>query len=197
MVSDIVAVSWQGLRRDDEVLAIVKIEGNLLEARGGKHIAVCGGTDRIEAHRREDIPSRHLTSIVITRQATRRVVVFCIEDIRHTLNGLFPFPDEIVQIGYLMAGFVAMPVTTLCKHRVELGLKLLRTTKHLNESLHIVRHIPGVMTSCPLRYPRLTMDKVRIILEQTAIVLSAGNLSGSMATVTIARLGIDDIAPVL
>ena len=116
---------------------------------------------------------------------------------RHTQSRLLWFADEIIEIGYLMTGFVAVPVTPLCKHRVELSLKPLFSTQHLYQSLNVLRHIPSVMTGGTFRDIWLAMNQVQIILEKTTIRLFPTYLLRCMTTVTVARLGVDDITPVL
>ena len=116
---------------------------------------------------------------------------------RHALSRLLRLSYKIIEVGYLMARFVAVPISSFGKHRVELGLKLLLATQHLHQSIDILRHIPSVMTGGTFRDIRLTMDKVLIILEKTTIRLFPTHLLRCMTTVTVACLGVDDMTPVL
>ena len=193
---DEVAILWQRRRGDCEPSPVLQIQCHLLETRLSQHIAVCCWTDRIKAHRREEIPSRHLSGIVVARETAWRIVILRIEDMRHTLSRLLWFANEIIEIGYLMTGFVAVPISSFGKHRVELGLKLLLATQHLHQSIDILRHIPSVMTSGTFRDIRLTMDKVLIILEKTTIRLFPTHLLRCMTTVTVACLGVNDMTPI-
>ena len=78
----------------------------------------------------------------------------------YTLLGLLWFIDEIVQKCDLVTRFVSVPIASLRKHRVKFRLKLLLTSQHLNESLHILRNIPGIMARSTFCDVRLTMDEI-------------------------------------
>ena len=56
-MGDVAAVFGQRCGGDGEPSARRQVERDALEPRCREHIAVGGGTDGIEAHRREDIPS--------------------------------------------------------------------------------------------------------------------------------------------
>lgn len=111
-VGNKVTILREGTRGNDKRSASVWMKGNPLESRRREHIAVGGRTDGIETYRREDIPSRHLTSIIVARESARGVIILCIKNMGHTVDGLFSFPDEIVQIGNLVTRFVAVPITS-------------------------------------------------------------------------------------
>ena len=55
------SVFWERLGCDDELAAVLQVEGDALETRFAKHIAVGRGADGIEANRGEDEPRRHLS----------------------------------------------------------------------------------------------------------------------------------------
>ena len=114
-LGNIVPVLRQGGWCDGILLAILQIERDLLETGGCKHITACCRTDGIEAHRREDIPSRHLSCVIIARESSRGIIILSIENMGHTFNGLLTLANEIIEVGYLVAGLIAMPVPALSK----------------------------------------------------------------------------------
>ena len=126
-----VAILRKGVRGNDEWSATIWIKGNLLETWCREHIAVCGWTDGIKTYRRENVPSRHLTCIVVARESAGSVIILCIKNMGHTFDSLFSFPDEIVQIGNLVTRFVAVPITSFSKHGIEFRLELLRPSQYL------------------------------------------------------------------
>ena len=131
-LGDVVAILWEGSGGDGVLLAVLKIQGNLLETWGGEHVAVCGWADGIEAHRGKYIPCRHLACIIVAREAAWGVVVLCVEDVGYALDSLFALVDVAVEPRYLMTWFVAVPIPTLIKHRVEFGFELIFSTKEIN-----------------------------------------------------------------
>ena len=114
----------------------------------------------------------------------------------YALSRLLWLSYKIIEVGYLMARFVAVPISSFGKHRVELGLKLLLATQHLHQSIDILRHVPGIMAGSPFRDIGFTMHKVGIPLKQTTIRLFPTHLLRCMTTVTVACLGVNDMTPI-
>ena len=169
-----------------ECAAVLEVEGGAPEGGGAKLIVGCSGADGIEAEGGEDVPCRHLSGIVVAREPARCVVVLGVEDMAHPSARLIVSVDVVVKVGYLMAGFVSMPVESLFEHRVELLLKPLRSTHHLDECRHIVRHIPRIVT-------RGTFSDVRLAVGEVSIVFK---LTPNMPSVSPTCLRIDDVQPV-
>ena len=155
-VGDVVAVGGEGTGGDDEAVAVLQVEGDAAETGRSEHVAVGGGTDGVETHRGEDVPSGHLTGIVVAGKTARGVVVLSVEDVGDTLDGLVAPANEVVEIGYLVTGLVAMPVEIVVEEGVELGLELLRTAEVRDETFDVVGDVPGVVAGGGLCQPWLT-----------------------------------------
>lgn len=97
-------------------LAITQFQFHSLYTGRTYAINITARSYRIKAHTGKDIPSRHLTTVIISTQRTRLVTI------KMTGNGTYPFlafpwlPQLVVQEGDMMARFIAMsicPNTTL------------------------------------------------------------------------------------
>lgn len=97
-------------------LASFRTERNGRKRRTRQHIIGRTRTNRIEPHSCKHIPSRHLSRIIVSGQSTRGIMIFRIHNMAD--NPLrFPWLPSIVKHeSYLMARFIAMPVTALRKH---------------------------------------------------------------------------------
>ena len=62
-----------------------------------------------------------------------------------------------------MAGFVAMPITALSEHGVELGDESLASAHNRDETFYIVWHIPGVMAGSSLGDVWLAMHEIGVV----------------------------------
>ena len=96
--------------------ASFRTERNGWKRRTRQHIIGRPRTNRIETHSCKHIPSRHLSCIIVSGQSTRGIMIFRIHNMAD--NPLrFPWLPSIVKHeSYLMARFIAMPVTALRKH---------------------------------------------------------------------------------
>ena len=158
-VGDVVAVGGEGIGGDDETMAVLQVEGDAAETGRSEHVAVGGRTDGVETHRGEDVPGGHLTSIVVAGETARGVVVLGIEDVSDTLDGFIAPANEVVEIGYLVTGLVAMPVEIVVEEGVELSLELLRASEVRDETFDVVGDVPGVVAGGGLCQPRLTRSE--------------------------------------
>ena len=92
----------------------------------------------------------------------------------------------VVEIAYLVAWLIAMPVMTCLEERIELCNKGLFASHQLHQSIDVVRHIPRVMTRLTLADEFLEAPWVRV--EERAVVVS---------TICPTCSRVDDIAVVL
>ena len=92
----------------------------------------------------------------------------------------------VVEIAYLVAWLIAMPVMTCLEERIELCNKGLFASHQLHQSIDVVRHIPRVMTRLTLADELLEAPWVRV--EERAIIVS---------TICPTCRRVDDIAVVL
>ena len=175
-----------GMLFQRECAAVLEVEGGAPERGTAELIVGCSGTDGIEAEGGEDVPCGHLSGIVVARESTRCVVVLGVEDMSYPSARLIVSVDVVVKVGNLMAGLVSMPVESLFEHRVELLLKPLRSTHHLNECRHVVRHIPRIVA-------RGTFGDVRLAVGEVGVVFK---LSPNMPSISPASLRIDDVQPI-
>ena len=92
----------------------------------------------------------------------------------------------VVEIAYLVAWLIAVPVMTCLEERIELCNKGLFASHQLHQSIDVVRHIPSVMTRLTLADELLEAPWVRV--EERAIIVS---------TICPTCRRVDDIAVVL
>ena len=92
----------------------------------------------------------------------------------------------VVEIAYLVAWLIAVPVMTCLEERIELCNKGLFASHQLHQSIDVVRHIPSVMTRLTLADEFLEAPWVRV--EERAIIVSSVGPTCSR---------VDDIAVVL
>lgn len=76
-------------RLDIYFLAVLQMKFHRLEIRSSQHILATSRTNRIESHRRENIPSRGLTIIFIT---TITIWSWRIELVHHLANPVLSLP---------------------------------------------------------------------------------------------------------
>ncbi len=72
------------------------MDGDFVEEGGAYPVFRQSGAYWIEAHRREDIPCRHLARIVIACQTSRDILIFGVHDMPYPLGSLIRPSDCIV-----------------------------------------------------------------------------------------------------
>ena len=100
------------LRRDGHGFAVLQMQCHLVKVRCADDILVGAGTHRIEAHGREDVPSRSLPVVLITAIA---VGLRCVELVHHLANPVLSFPGLsgiVVHVNHVLDGLVAMSIVT-------------------------------------------------------------------------------------
>lgn len=100
------------LRRDGHGLAVFQMQGHLVKVRCADDILVGTGTHRIEAHCREDVPSRSLPVVLITAIA---VGLGRVELVHHLANPVLSLPrlsGIVVHVNHVLDGLVAMGIVT-------------------------------------------------------------------------------------
>ena len=86
-----------------------------------------------------------------------------------------------------MTRFITMPVQSFIKHSVQTCDDVLPAiANNLEKSLHILRHIPGIVTGSPFGNITLAMHQIEIIFPFPVL----------MTTISPSSLWIDDMAPV-
>ena len=108
--SDTTVRSKRAIAHDSETLVATHLDVSTPEDRTRQVIARSGRADRIEAQGREYVPSRHLTSIVISTQTSRSIQVLSIEDMTDGTATLIMPANEIVHISHMMARLVSVPI---------------------------------------------------------------------------------------
>ena len=85
-----------------------------------------------------------------------------------------------------MAWLVAVPVTSFGEHGIEHCFEAF-SAQQIGKTFHIMRHEPCVVANGSFCDECFTMHEVGVALEASV----------GMTTVAIARLWVDDVAPVL
>ena len=169
-----------------ECTAVLEVEGGAPEGGSAKLIVGCAGTDGIEAEGGEDVPGRHLSGIVVAGEAAGGVVVLGGENVADNAAGLVVAPDVVIEVGNLVAGFVAVPIETLLEHGIEFFFEALRPTHCLNEGGNVVGHVEGVVAGGTLGDVAFAVGEVGVVFELTPY----------MPTIGPTCEGINDVAPV-
>ena len=105
----------------------------------------------------------------------------------HILLRQVPASRGIEHVGYLVARFVAVPVTSLREHGIKLCREFFVASHQLYKSGNIVRNIPCVVTRRTLRERVVEGERVSAGHEFAVCVTSVG----------ISRLPVHHVAPVL
>lgn len=95
---------------DGKCFLIGKFDGTGFEPGSTDDIVTGGGRYRVKAQCGEDEPGGHLSAVFIAAQSVRFMGVEVIHDLADALLGFPWFADKIVEVGYVMAGFVAVCV---------------------------------------------------------------------------------------
>ena len=97
-------------RLDFQGLAIAQTHFQIRQIRCSEHVLVAAGTNRIETHHRENVPSRHLTTVVVATQTIDVILVKTVHDLTKPVLGLVRLRTPIVEIGDMMRRLIAMVV---------------------------------------------------------------------------------------
>ena len=93
-------------------VAIGKCHAKIGQIGSAEDILIATGTNRIEAHGREDVPGRHLSAVVISAQATNIVAIHAVHDGTYPLLGLPRLTRPRKEVRYVMTGLIAMNVSS-------------------------------------------------------------------------------------
>ena len=161
---------------DGERLAVADIDGSLVDDGRTDAIFSACGLNLIESHRREDVPRRHLTDVLVARKTIEVVgvhlahrlaqqfralprlsdVVVHIENVVRRLVAVGILPDEAADVGRGIFAKVAFDD----EERVELLDEFLFIAKHFHESVNVVGHEPRVL-------PRVALRKIVFAMGRT------------------------------
>ena len=81
-----------------------QFQSALIQQWRANDIPTVGRIDRIESHRTEYVPCRHLTAVIIFGISRRSVVVQRIQNMADILLSLPRLTCKIIEISYVMAG---------------------------------------------------------------------------------------------
>lgn len=95
---------------DAEGLAFSYVYFGIFHPRRPDDVGGAARRKRVKSERAENVPGRHLAAVFVARQALRRIGVLGAHDFLHALLRFPGLPAEIVQIGDVVAGFVAVRV---------------------------------------------------------------------------------------
>src|ERR1700731_5087131 len=106
------------VRNDRELFAIRHANRTLRKDRAADLVHRTAWADRIESHRAQHIPGRGLTAIIVSRNTERPGTVPEVQQHAHTPLSLPRLPGEVVEIGDMEAGFVALRIQSYQSGRV-------------------------------------------------------------------------------
>ena len=138
-----------------------------VEERRSEPVASARRLGFVHAQRREDVPRRHLTHILVARQSVRPVVVERREHLADLVGRLPRLPQHRIEVQNMVARFVAVGVLadqsrdvgrglaafddrTYRKQRIEFFNHLRTRAEQPFEALDIVRSQPGVLPGVAL-----------------------------------------------
>src|SRR5947209_5294838 len=102
--------SRDAIRLNYELFTVLKPKANLREERRPYRVSRRAGCHWIESRGAQDIPGGHLPTILVADQAVGLRCVELVHDLADTKLRLPGLIDVVVQIGDMMARFVAMRV---------------------------------------------------------------------------------------
>ena len=97
---------------DGQVVATRHMQYSMTEQRRADDVFCRAGIERIEAQRREDIPGRHLSAVVVTGIAAGCLVIECTAHLIHQLLSAPGLTGKVIKIDGMMTGFVAVGILT-------------------------------------------------------------------------------------
>ena len=138
-----------------------------VEERRSEPVASARRLGLVHSQRREDVPCRHLTHVLVARQSVRPVVVERREHLADLVGRLPRLPQPRVEVQNMVARFVAVGVLpdqprdvgrglaafddrTYRKERIQLFNHLRTRAEQPFEALDIVRSQPGVLPGVAL-----------------------------------------------
>ena len=138
-----------------------------VEERRSEPVASARRLGFVHSQRREDVPCRHLTHILVARQSVRPVVVERREHLADLVGRLPRLPQHRIEVQNMVARFVAVGVLpdqprdvgrglaafddrTYRKERIQLFNHLRTRAEQPFEALDIVRSQPGVLPGVAL-----------------------------------------------
>ena len=183
-----VDVLRRGFRRKEaEGLSVLQGQHGFAERGACQGVIRRTGADGIEAEGGEDVPRRHLSGIVVARQAAGSVEVFGLQDVAHCPLGLPRLSGVVIHERHLVARLVAVPVTALAEHRVELGDVAFLPAHALHQPVRVVRDVPRVVAGGAFGDERGKAESV-VFAEEGAVGMPSLRISGAR---------VDDVAVVL
>ena len=84
-LADVLVRVRQIVRGDDEMLARRQVDGDAIGERAADDILPAAGRHRIESHRGEQQPCRHLAEVVVAGETVGRGVILAVDDLLQPL----------------------------------------------------------------------------------------------------------------
>ena len=100
------------LCHDGEGLASAHVHGSLVEERRTDNEATANGVYLVETYRREDVPSRHLTYVLVARESVGLVEIHLVEHLAQHRSSLIGASCVVVHIYNMVARLVAVSILT-------------------------------------------------------------------------------------
>ena len=148
----------QSLGLYSEDIAVGHIERDARKLGRTKNITAADRIYGIEAHSREDVPSRHLTAIVVSAKAIGRGTILGVKYFTHKFRSTVGASGHAVEIDNVVAGLVAVSIVAKQstdishiagkmngKERIQFGYKFLATAKKFDKAGNIMLHVPCIL----------------------------------------------------
>ena len=103
LVADIVGTDGKGL-------AVADVHRHFREQRSAEDVFATSRLHLVDAHRREDVPGRHLTNVLIAAQTVGGVVVEFAQRAADELSTLPGLAHIVIEVEHVVAGFVAVGI---------------------------------------------------------------------------------------
>ncbi len=146
------------LRLNNKSLAVREIKSELWHLWSTKNIASAHWVNRIESHCREHVPSRHLSTIVISAESICTREILCVEDFANQFLCALRLSSQSIEISHMMRRFIAVSILTnktshirkstfefCAEEHIQLIHERLVSTHQLDEPWHIVLHMPSIL----------------------------------------------------
>ena len=186
------------------IFSIAHPDGNSLCTRRTDIINITGRSNRIETDTVEHIPCRHLSAIVIATQSIRCVSIETVHDGAYPFLAFPRFFQVIVKVSDMMARLISMPIGTDTSLNIMRAGNIIRQfyrekliqplaeqflTSFIDISLHVLRHIPGILHGEPFCNVSPAMYRSRTLIGNRS--KRGAPVSFTVASAHIFRFGIN------
>ena len=192
-------------RFDFQRIPVGQLQLQVWQVGCSQYVLVGAGAYGVEAHDGEYVPSRHLPAVVVASQSVGRIAVHLVQDFAQPVLGLPRLRGPCVEVGDVVAGFVAMYISAYeaCLrdvlvlfvellgqvHReqlVQLVDEHLFAAHQRDEARHVVGHVEGEVPGIAFdeAFP-VGLQHIEVGLERTVLQLGTCKADAGVEEVAV------------